>query len=157
MWAPLHQSSHSYQTPVAARYPRLADNALLPLLHTQVVMFWIVDSILMRKKHKPSTVVHFHRNQCNHQYDHVPSEDSDSSPSDCSVTMETRHSDSNVERHTCLSSILLLFISVFQYYSVMSTCEEPVNIIVASLSKPHTSRTALQDARVYLFACGHIP
>ena len=29
--------------------------------------------------------------------------------------------------------------------------------IGASLSKPHTSGTALQDACVCLFACGHIP
>ena len=83
--------------------PPPSPSPTLPFSHppppTQVVMFWIVDSILMRKKHKPTTVVHFHRNQCNnHHYDHIPSEDSDSSTSDCSVTMETRHSDSNVER-----------------------------------------------------------
>ena len=30
-------------------------------------------------------------------------------------------------------------------------------MIGASLSKPHTSMTALQDTCVCLFACGHIP
>lgn len=93
------QSVSSQLVPDMPVYTADNEHALPPSPPTQVVMFWIVDSILMRKKRKPDTVVHFHRNQCNnHHYDHVPSEDSDSSTSECSVTMETRHSDSNVER-----------------------------------------------------------
>lgn len=89
-------------------------------------MFWIVDSILMRKRGRlknffPSTAtsVRFHQGRCDLRYGKLPSEDSDGNQSDHSIaesameavtmeipstkTMETRteleeHSISNVER-----------------------------------------------------------